>query len=68
MIITSSNVQGLNSRGKQRYFKDRLKRDKPGITIIQETKIAELNLKEIIKSYKPNYEVIAQDVRVVLEA
>lgn len=41
MIITTWNIRGLNSRGKQRYFKERLKRDKPNIMVVQETKISE---------------------------
>lgn len=63
MIITTWNVRGLNSSGKERYMKDKLKVYKPNIMVSQETKIAETKLEEILKSYKPHYEVVAQDVR-----
>lgn len=63
MIITSWNVRGLNRRGKQRYLKERLRRDKLSIMVIQETKITELKLKEILSIYKPHYEVVPQDAR-----
>jgi len=36
MIVISWNIRGLNSKGKHRYLKERLKKDKPGIIIIQE--------------------------------
>lgn len=39
MIIRSWNVRGLNSKGKQRYLKERLKKEKPSIMLIQETKM-----------------------------
>jgi len=39
MIITSWNIRGLNSKGKHRYLKERLKKDKPNIMLIQETKM-----------------------------
>jgi len=61
MIITSWNIRGLNSKGKQRYLKERLKRDKPNIMLIQETKLKESKLKEVTKSFKPYYEVMGQD-------
>lgn len=54
MIITSWNIRGLNSRGKQRYLKEILKKDKPSIMIIQETKISESKLKGIMENFKPN--------------
>ena len=61
MIITTWNIRGLNSRGKQRYLKGRLKRDKPNIMIVQETKIREQKLKDIMRKFKPHYEITGQD-------
>lgn len=55
MIITTWNVRGLNSRGEHRYLKERLKKDRSSIMIIQETKINEGKLKEILESVKPQY-------------
>jgi len=54
MIVTSWNIRGLNSKGKQRYLKERIKKDKPSIMIIQETKISFQQLEGIIKSKKYN--------------
>jgi len=62
MIVTSWNIRGLNSKGKQRYLKERVKKDQPSIMIIQETKINSQKLEEIARKYKIQYEVIAQDV------
>jgi len=61
MIITSWNIRGLNSRGKQRYLKDRLKRDKPSIMIVQETKISTERMKEIMSRGNTRYEIMGQD-------
>jgi len=61
MIVISWNIRGLNSRGKQRYLKERLKKDKPGIMIIQETKISMKQMEGIIKKGKMQYEVMGQD-------
>jgi len=61
MIVTRWNMRGLNSKGKQRYLKERVKKDKPSIMIIQETKINSQKLEEIERKYKIQYEVMAQD-------
>lgn len=61
MIVTSWNIRGLNSKGKQRYLKERLKKDKPGIMIIQETKINMQQMEGIIKKLKIQYEVMGKD-------
>jgi len=61
MIVTSWNIRGLNNKGKQRYLKERLKKDKLSIMIIQETKIRFQQLEGIIKKLKLQYEVMAQD-------
>lgn len=61
MIITSWNIRGLNSKGKQRYLKERLRKDKPGIAIIQEMKITMQQMVRIIKKLKIQYEVMGQD-------
>lgn len=61
MIVTSRNIRGLNSKGKQRYLKDMLKKDKPSIMIIQEMKISSQQLEGMIKKHKIQYEVMGQD-------
>lgn len=61
MIITTWNIRGLNSRGKQRYPKERIKRDKSNIMIVQETKIGEQKLKDIMRKFKTHYEIIGKD-------
>lgn len=61
MIVISWNIRGLNSKGKQRYLKERIKKDKPSIMIIQETKISSQQLEGIIKKQKIQYEVMGQD-------
>eukprot|EP00253_Pinus_taeda_P035223 PITA_35223 len=62
MIITTWNIRGLNSKGKQRYLKEILRKDKPSVMLLQETKISELKLKEIMGNIKPRYEIVGQDV------
>ena len=57
------NICGLNSKGKQWYLKERLRKDKANIMIIQETKVSESKLKGIVLSFKLPYEVIALDSR-----
>ena len=57
------NIRGLNSKGKQWYLKEKLRKDKANIMIIQETKIHEAKLKGIVLSFKLPYEVIALDSR-----
>ena len=57
------NNFGLNSKAKQWYLKERLRKDKGSIMIIQETKIHEAKLKGIVLSFKLPYEVIALDSR-----
>lgn len=57
------NIFGLNSKAKQWYLKERLRKDKGSIMIIQETKIHEAKLKGIVLSFKLPYEVIALDSR-----
>lgn len=63
MIITSWNIVGLNSRGKQRYLKDRLKRDKPSIMIVQETNISMQKMEEIMSRGHTRYEIMGQDAK-----
>jgi len=63
MIITSWNIRGLNSKGKQRYLKERLKKDRPSIMIIQETKMRHHQMEEFIAKTKLNYEVMTQDAK-----
>lgn len=62
MIVTSWNIRGLNSKGKQRYLKERVKKYKPSIMIIQEMKIISQKLEEIMRKKKIHYEVMGQDV------
>lgn len=40
MIITSWNIRGLNSKGKQRHLTDRPRKEKPQLMLVQETKIS----------------------------
>eukprot|EP00253_Pinus_taeda_P010493 PITA_10493 len=61
MIVISWNIRGLNSRGKQRHIKDKLKKEKPSIMILQETKILVQQLVEIIEKSNLPYQVIGQD-------
>lgn len=61
MIVISWNIRGLNSKGKQRYMKDKLKKQKPSIIILQETKISVQQIEEIIDKNKLHYEVMGQD-------
>ena len=61
MIFTSWNIRGLNSKGKQRYLKERLKKDKPSIMIIQETKMKQQQIQAILDKSKSKFEVMAQD-------
>lgn len=61
MIVTSWNIRGLNSKGKQRYLKERVKKDKPSIMIIQETKMEWQQLVGTIQKLKLGYEVMALD-------
>jgi len=48
MIVTSWNIRGLNSKGKHRYLKERLKKGKPNIMILQEIKVNAKKLEEIM--------------------
>ena len=61
MIVLSWNIRGLNSQGKQRYLKERVKKDKPSIMLIQETKMECQQLAETVKKLKLGYEVMALD-------
>ena len=61
MIITSWNIRGLNSKGKQRYLKERLKKDKPSVMLIQETKMNQQHIQEISEKSKSKFEFMAQD-------
>lgn len=61
MIIISWNIRGLNSKGKQIYMKEKLKKDRPSIMILQETKITMQQMEGIIKNSKLQYEVMGQD-------
>eukprot|EP00253_Pinus_taeda_P015539 PITA_15539 len=61
MIITSWNIRGLKSKGKQRYLKERLNKDKPSIMIIQETKMKQQQIQVILDKSTSKFEVMAQD-------
>lgn len=61
MIITSWNIRGLNNRGKQRYLNERLKKEKPSIMIVQETKISTVKMREILNRNRNRYEMMGQD-------
>ena len=61
MKVISWNIRGLNSQGKHRYLKERLKFEKPQVMLIQETKVSSQKLESIMQSFKPHYEVMAID-------
>ena len=61
MKVISSNIRGLNSKGKQRYLKERLKVEKPQVMLIQEMKVSSQKLQHIIQSFKLQYEVMEID-------
>ena len=61
MKVLSWNIRGLNSKGKQRYLKDKLKVEKPQIMLLQETKVSGQKLQSIMQSFKMKYEVMAID-------
>jgi exonuclease III len=52
MIVISWNIRGLNSKGKQRYLKEKLKKEKPSVMILQETKISVQQIEQLIDRYK----------------
>jgi len=62
MIVISWNVRGLNSLGKSRYLQDRLKKEKPQIVLLQETKVSRARLEAMLSWMCLTYEVIALDV------
>eukprot|EP00253_Pinus_taeda_P026517 PITA_26517 len=61
MIVLSWNIRGLNSKGKQRYLREKLKKEKPSVMILQETKISVQQIEELIVRNKIHYEVMGQD-------
>eukprot|EP00253_Pinus_taeda_P015439 PITA_15439 len=61
MIITSWNIRGLNSRGKQRYLNEGLRKENPSIMIVQETKISTGKMREILNRNRSSYEMMGQD-------
>lgn len=61
MIITSWNIRVLNNKGKQRYLAERIKKEKPQIMLLQETKITVEKMEEILKKFKPYYESMTLD-------
>ena len=63
MKVISWNIRGLNSKGKQRYLKEKLRVEKPQVMLIQETKVSMGKLETILKTFKPYYEVMALDAR-----
>ena len=56
MIVISWNIRGLNSKGKQRYFKERITQEIPQMVPLQETKVSAEHLEEIGSIMKPRYE------------
>lgn len=63
MIVIYLNVRGLNSRGKQRYLQDRLKKGNPHIMLLYKTKVIGARIEEILIHMPPKYEVVALDAR-----
>eukprot|EP00253_Pinus_taeda_P018479 PITA_18479 len=60
MIVISWNIRGLNSKGKQRYLKEKLKKEKPSVMILQETKNLVQQIEEFMDKNKMHYEVMGQ--------
>eukprot|EP00253_Pinus_taeda_P035504 PITA_35504 len=63
MILTSWNIRGLNIKGIQRHLVARLKKDKPQIMLIQETKISGQKMEEILNKIKLRYEQVTIDAK-----
>ena len=63
MIITLWNIRGLNIKGKQRYLAERIKKEKPQIMLLQETKLTREKMEEILKKIKPYYESMTVDAK-----
>lgn len=63
MILTSWNIRGLNCKGKQRDLEARLRKDKPQIMLIQETKISRQKMEEILNKITPRYEQVTIDAK-----
>ena len=59
MKILSWNIRGLNNLGKQRYLKDKLKKEKHDIMLLQETKISASCFEAILRFFHPHYDVMA---------
>jgi exonuclease III len=49
MKILSWNIRGLNSKRKQAFLKDRIKKDQPDILLLQEMKCAGIEVNIIIQ-------------------
>ena len=63
MKVIYWNIRGLNNQGKHRYLKEKLKKEKPQIMLLQETKISTMRFESILQSFKPHYEVMVIDAR-----
>lgn len=63
MIITSWNISGLNSKGKKRNLVERLRKEKPELMLLQQTKILERKMDEIPNKIKSKYECMSIDVK-----
>ena len=63
MKVLSWNIRGLNSKGKQRYLKEKLQTEKPQVMMLQETNVTGQKLDSILKSFKMQYEVLEIDAR-----
>lgn len=48
MKLVSWNIRGLNSKGKLRYLKEQIYKEKPDIIILRETKVTLEKYDEII--------------------
>eukprot|EP00253_Pinus_taeda_P013029 PITA_13029 len=56
-LINSGKVIPLS----ERYLKEKLKKEKPSVMILQETKISVHQIEKLIDRYKMHYEVMGQD-------
>jgi len=63
MIITSWNIRGLNSKGKQRHSTDMLSKEKPQLMLLQEMIFSGRKMEEILNKIKPKYECMTIDAK-----
>lgn len=63
MKLVFWNIRGLNFKGKLRYLKDRIKKEKPYIILLHETKIIMEKLKQITRRSYPIVKCMVLDAK-----